>query len=176
MCPQSAPPAGIRTGRDGTERGTIRCEIKALAGNSATCLGFCFRLDAGSIPAASYRLEVYRKSGGADVGGGLRRDLMTGVKQRPLMKTWPFSSHSSASFVGYSTQQPPLRGRCLGPGHRPFASGVTCPGNGGGGSWLSPSRWEGSPMGGTGASLTACPRPVLLPSGAPESKALRFVT
>ena len=40
-------------GRDGTERRNIRCEIKALAGNSATCLGFCFRLDAGSIPAAS---------------------------------------------------------------------------------------------------------------------------
>ena len=30
-----------------------RREIKALAGNSATCLGFCFRLVAGSIPAAS---------------------------------------------------------------------------------------------------------------------------
>ncbi len=60
-----APSVPIQRGieRDGTERDetgrsgeTIRCEIKALAGNSATCLGFCFRLDAGSIPAA----PIYR--------------------------------------------------------------------------------------------------------------------
>jgi len=67
-----------------------RCEIKALAGNSATCLGFCFRLEAGSIAAASHggteawhlgvpemgvgRVAAYREllaqraSGGLEVG------------------------------------------------------------------------------------------------------------
>jgi len=53
LYPSSGELNGTR--RDETERsgGRIRCEIKALAGNSATCLGFCFRLVAGSIPAAS---------------------------------------------------------------------------------------------------------------------------
>ena len=36
------------------------------------------RQAAGSIPAASIS-ELYRKSGGEDVGGGLRREPMTGA-------------------------------------------------------------------------------------------------
>jgi hypothetical protein len=35
---------GIERDETGRSGGTIQCEIKALAGNSATCLGFCFRL------------------------------------------------------------------------------------------------------------------------------------
>jgi hypothetical protein len=53
VCPSSGELNGTRRDETGRSGGTIRCEIKALAGNSATCLGFCFRLDAGSIPAAS---------------------------------------------------------------------------------------------------------------------------
>ena len=53
VCPSSGESNGTRRDETGRSGGTIRCEIKALAGNSATCLGFCFRLVAGSIPAAS---------------------------------------------------------------------------------------------------------------------------
>jgi len=79
LYPSSGELDGTRWDETGRSGGTSRCEIKALAGNSATCLGFCFRLDAGSIPAASSRPEGYRKSGGADVGGGLRREPMIGA-------------------------------------------------------------------------------------------------
>jgi hypothetical protein len=53
LYPSSGELNGTRRDETGRSGGTIHCEIKALAGNSATCLGFCFRLDAGSIPAAS---------------------------------------------------------------------------------------------------------------------------
>jgi hypothetical protein len=53
VCPSSGEFNGTRRDETGRSGGTIQCEIKALAGNSATCLGFCFRLVTGSIPAAS---------------------------------------------------------------------------------------------------------------------------
>jgi len=54
VCPSSGELNGTRRDETGRSRGTINCDIKTLAGNSATCLGFCFSLDAGSIPAASH--------------------------------------------------------------------------------------------------------------------------
>jgi len=53
VCPSSGELNGTRRDETGRSGGTIQREIKALAGNSATCLGFYFLLDAGSIPAAS---------------------------------------------------------------------------------------------------------------------------
>jgi hypothetical protein len=53
LYPSSGDKNGTRRDETGRSGGTIRCEIKALAGNSATCLGFCLRLVTGSIPAAS---------------------------------------------------------------------------------------------------------------------------
>jgi hypothetical protein len=47
------------TGQYGTGRGPIRRELKALAGNSATCLGLCFRFIAGSILATSILSEFF---------------------------------------------------------------------------------------------------------------------
>ncbi len=55
VCPSSGDKNGTRWDETGRSGGTIRCELKALAGNSATCLGLCFRLVAGSIAAASKR-------------------------------------------------------------------------------------------------------------------------
>jgi hypothetical protein len=52
----------MRRDEAGRSGGTIRCEIKALAGNSATCLEFCFRLVAGSIPAASPDMETVNQA------------------------------------------------------------------------------------------------------------------
>ena len=62
--------APAETGRSG---GAIRREIQALAGNCATCLGFCFRLAAGSIPAASTWPEVLRNPGPFLFPGEYRR-------------------------------------------------------------------------------------------------------
>ncbi|RKH35786.1 hypothetical protein D7Y13_04435 [Corallococcus praedator] len=40
VCPSSGVKNGTRRDKTGRSGGTIRCEIKALAGDSATCLGF----------------------------------------------------------------------------------------------------------------------------------------
>ena len=53
LYPSSGDEHGTRRDETGWGGRTNRREIKALAGNSATCLRFCFRLDAGSIPATS---------------------------------------------------------------------------------------------------------------------------
>jgi hypothetical protein len=65
LYPSSGELNGTR--RDETERDgrTNRREIQALAGNSATCLGFCFRLVTGSIPAASTDVATLRNDEGA---------------------------------------------------------------------------------------------------------------
>jgi hypothetical protein len=62
LYPSSAESGGTR--RDDTGRGgrTKRREIKAIAGDGASCLGFCFRLDAGSIPAASTDVEAVNQA------------------------------------------------------------------------------------------------------------------
>src|SRR3954453_7966716 len=74
MCPSSGELNGTRGDETGRRGGTIRCEIKALTGNSATCLGFCFRLVAGSIPAASIRSQGPQVTSASVVAtGGLMR-------------------------------------------------------------------------------------------------------
>ncbi|WNG54665.1 hypothetical protein F0U59_07635 [Archangium gephyra] len=53
VCPASGERGGTRglgVGRDGM---TNQRRIKAIAGNSASCLGFSIALFTGSIPAAS---------------------------------------------------------------------------------------------------------------------------
>jgi hypothetical protein len=78
--PSSGDENGTRRDETGRSEGTIRCEIKALAGNSATCLGFCFRLAVGSIPAAStstkreWAAELAREKEGRPLAGKTDED------------------------------------------------------------------------------------------------------
>ncbi|RKG99612.1 hypothetical protein D7X32_26060 [Corallococcus carmarthensis] len=52
VCPSSGDENGTRRGKMGWGGTTNRRELKAIVGNSASCLGFPIALSAVSVPAA----------------------------------------------------------------------------------------------------------------------------